>query len=69
MIIKMTYDELAEALAEKLTDSMSEEDLAGFFWEYHYDYYRKYAQAEDLINEAFALGIIENPEDLELMEG
>ena len=69
MIIKMTHDELAATLADKLTSTMNHEDLETFFAEYHYDYYSKHASQEDLINEAYTLGIVDDPKNLEIMDG
>lgn len=64
--MKVTYEEIAHILADKLTDSMSRDDLEQFFYEYHVNYYKKDATDFELHDTAHALGVIGENETLEI---
>ena len=64
--MKISYENIAHILADRRTDAMSREDLEQFYYDYMRDYYRKDATDAELIDEAYACGIIGADETLEL---
>ena len=65
--MKITYDDLARQLADRLTESVDMESLIRHFWENQYDYYRDEADDHTLRDDAINLGLISEDEDLEIL--
>ena len=66
--MRITRDELAHQMADQLTAAMDIDDLAQFFFDHHYDYYRKDADDQKLREDAVALRVVEESEELTFIE-
>lgn len=66
--IKYDLNELAEDLANRLTESVGQETLEQFFFEQHVEWFRDHVtDVAELENEAKALGLISEDDTLELI--
>ena len=64
--MKISRQELAEDLANRLTDAVSMDELEQFYFDYHRDFYLKEADADHLFRDARDLGLLEAGETLEI---
>jgi hypothetical protein len=56
--MKIPFDEVAALIADKLLQSMTNEELENFFYEAQYHYYTLDADSEEVEQEARDLGIL-----------
>lgn len=64
--MKISRQELAEDLANRLTDAVDMNELEQFYFQYHRDFYMKDADNEQLFRDARDLGLLEQGETLEI---
>lgn len=64
--MKISRQELAEELANILTDGVGIDELAQFYFEYHRDFYMKEADDDKLFRDARDLFLLEQGETLEI---
>lgn len=66
--MKISRNDLADQLANKLTNAVDMDTLESFFYEYHEEYYRKTAVDSELRGIAVDLGIIDEADTLEIID-
>lgn len=66
--MKIALDELAERLADRLTEQQDIRDLEQFFFDHQHRYYLKDATEEQLRQDAINLGIINETDTLEIID-
>ena len=65
--MKTTYEEIAELIAERLTERVSTEYLEQYYFDAQLDYYENDATDEELAEIAVDLGIIDEDETVEFV--
>ena len=66
--MKITRNELADMIADRMTAVQDEEDLAQFFYTVHAEFYAKEASDEKLYEDALAMNLIEDGEEITYTE-
>ena len=66
--MKISRNDLADLLANKLTESVDLDVLEDFFYSWNEEYYRKTAEDTELRVTAVDLGIIDESDTLEIID-
>lgn len=66
--MQISRNDLADLLANKLTEAVGVDTLAEFYYDYHEEYYYKTAEDSELRGVAIDLGIIDETDTLEITD-
>ena len=66
--MQISRNDLAEMLADRLTEVQDIRDLERFFFDHQHEYYLKDATEEQLRQDAMDLGIIDETDTLEIID-